>query len=72
MAIPAAIMAHFFEGRIQSAFHQIDELVFNLLPQIERFEGRVRFSRQSGGGDVGSRDVAAPEPPVQEKFPSAR
>ena len=72
VAIPAAIMAHYFEGRIQSAFHQIDELVFNLLPQIERFEGRVRFSRQSGGGDVGSRDVAAPEPPVQEKSPAAR
>lgn len=72
VAIPAAIMAHYFEGRIQSAFHQIDELVFNLLPQIERFEGRVRFSRQSGATDVSVREVAIPEPPVQEKSPAGR
>ena len=47
VAIPAAILSHYFEGRIQALFHQIDELVFSLMPQIERFEGRVRF------GDVG-------------------
>ncbi len=47
VAIPAAIVAHFFEGRIQSIFHQIDELLFNLLPQIERFEGRLRVNHQS-------------------------
>ena len=46
IAIPAAIAAHWFEGRIQSLFHKIDELLFNLLPQIERYEGRVRFGRQ--------------------------
>ena len=45
VAIPAAIFAHYFEGRIQTLFHQIDELLFNLMPQIERYEGRVRFSR---------------------------
>lgn len=50
VAIPAAIIAHYLEGKIQAAFYQIDELVFNLLPQIERFEGRVRFSKQSGSG----------------------
>ncbi len=50
VAIPAAVIAHYLEGKIQSAFHQIDELVFNLLPQIERFEGRIRFSRQPGSG----------------------
>ncbi len=55
VAIPAAIFAHYFEGRITSLFHQIDELLFNLMPQVERYEGRVRFSqkqaeeRSSGG-----------------------
>lgn len=44
VAIPAAILAHYFEGRIQRVFHQIDELLFNMLPQIERYEGRVRVS----------------------------
>jgi biopolymer transport protein ExbB len=57
VAIPAAICAHFFEGRIQTLFHQIDELLFNLLPQIERYEGRLRVSRQAlGEGDA---DLAA-------------
>jgi len=46
VAIPAAIIAHFYEGRIQALFHQIDELLFSLLPQIERFEGRLRVNRQ--------------------------
>jgi biopolymer transport protein ExbB len=48
VAIPAAISAHYFEGRIQKLFHHIDEMLFNLLPQIERYEGRVRFSRHMG------------------------
>jgi biopolymer transport protein ExbB len=51
IAIPAAVAAHWFEGRIQSLFHQIDELLFNLLPQVERYEGRVRFGRQPTDGD---------------------
>jgi biopolymer transport protein ExbB len=46
VAIPASIFAHYFEGRIQNLFHQIDELLFNLLPQIERFENRMRFAQQ--------------------------
>lgn len=45
VAIPAAVFSHFFEGRIQSLMFQVEEMVFNLLPQVERFEGRVRFSR---------------------------
>lgn len=61
VAIPCALFSHFFEGRIQSLFHQIDELVFSLLPQLERYEGRVRFSRQ-GVEDNGS---------VEEKQPVA-
>ena len=48
VAIPAAIFSHYFEGRILSLFHQIDELIFNLVPQLERYEGRVRFNRQGG------------------------
>ncbi len=47
VAIPAAIFAHYFEGRITTLFHQIDELLFNLMPQVERYEGRVRFSQKA-------------------------
>jgi biopolymer transport protein ExbB len=65
IAIPAAIAAHWFEGRIQSLFHQIDELLFNLLPQIERYEGRVRFGRQAGESEP------PPPPAVSDSAQSA-
>jgi len=63
VAIPAAITSHFYEGRIQSMFHEIDELLFNLMPHVERFEGRVRFSRQmEAGEDSNSSSGDAPVP----------
>ena len=54
VAIPSAFFSHWFEGKITSMFHQIDELLFNLLAQVERYEGRVRFSRHAGEGDAGA------------------
>lgn len=69
VAIPAAIFAHYFEGKIQSLFIQIDELLFNLMPQIERYEGRVRFGRgvdgqgeAVAGSDLGSSVPASAAP----------
>lgn len=50
VAIPAAICSHYFESRIIRLFHEIDEMLFNLLPQIERFEGRMRTTPHSLGG----------------------
>ncbi len=47
VAIPSAILSHFFEGRLQSLFHEIDDMLFHMLPQIERYEGRVRFTSQA-------------------------
>ena len=41
VAIPAAILAHYFEGRIQTLFREIDDLLQGLLPQLARFEGKV-------------------------------
>lgn len=51
VAIPSLFVSHCLEGWIQSYFRQIDELIFSLLPQLERYEGRVRFSRQSADGE---------------------
>ena len=51
VAIPAAILAHYFEGRIRDLFLEIDELLFSLMPQVERYEGRLRVSRQSLAGN---------------------
>jgi biopolymer transport protein ExbB len=45
VAIPALLMSHLLEGKILAAFHQIDELTFQLLPAVA--EGQ-------GGGDGGS------------------
>jgi len=61
VAIPAAVASHYFEGRIILFFHEIDELAFNLLPQLERYEGRLRFSRQSVDGDA---EGQAGDPPM--------
>ena len=45
VAIPAAVLAHWFEGRIQSLFRELDETLLGLMPQLERFEGRLRVSQ---------------------------
>lgn len=72
VAIPAAIFAHYFEGRIQTLFHQIDEMLFNLMPQVERFEGRVRFGRQAGAGELPESNEGVAAPPVAASSSGAR
>ncbi len=64
VAIPAAICAHYFEGKVQALFHQVDEMLFNLMPQVERFEGRVRFGRPSSDGDGAEATDNVPAPPA--------
>ena len=44
VANPAAVFSHYLEGKLQRLFHEVDELLFSLMPQIERFEGRMRFT----------------------------
>ena len=53
IAIPAAIISHFYENRIVQLMNEIEEMVFNLLPQFERYEGQVRFT-QGVGEDNGA------------------
>lgn len=52
VAIPAAVLAHYFEGRIQKLFRDLDELILSLLPNFERFEGKLRVNRQTLGGEA--------------------
>lgn len=47
IAIPAALLAHLFEGRIQRLFRELDEFILTLLPQFERFEGRLRGNHEA-------------------------
>ncbi len=60
VAIPAAILAHYFESRIQRLFRDLDELLFSLLPQVEQFEGQLRVRRQQLSGE--STDAPADNP----------
>lgn len=62
VAIPAAILAHVFESRIQGLFRELDETLLGLLPQLERYEGRLRVSRDQF-------DRPAAEPPAADKPP---
>lgn len=50
VAIPAAVLAHWLEGRIQANFREIDELLLNMLPQLEQYEGKLRLRRNSMEG----------------------
>lgn len=69
VAIPSAMLAHYFEGRIIALFHQIDELLFNLMPMVERYEGRVRFSQKMS--EDGGEAAAPPPAPTPQKQPAA-
>ena len=44
IAIPAAVLSHYFENRIVQLMNEIEELSFNMLPQFERYEGKLRFT----------------------------
>ena len=72
VAIPAAFFSHYFEGCIQSLFREIDEFTFNLLPQLERYEGRVRFGRHAEEGNGEPADKAEPVPPPPPAAASPR
>lgn len=51
IAIPAAILSHFYENRTIKLMNEIEEMVYNLLPQFERYEGQVRFTQGIGDRD---------------------
>ena len=68
VAIPAVCVSHYFEGKIQHLFADIDDLVYNLLPQLERYEGKLRVSRQQlSGTPDGSDGKENKESKVAEK-----
>lgn len=44
VAIPAAMIAHYLEGRILRGFRRVDDLVAEVLPQLERYENKGRLT----------------------------
>jgi len=59
VAIPSAILAHRYEGKIQELFREIDDLVQSVLPQLERYEGKLRMTKANL---VEATDESKPEP----------
>lgn len=66
VAIPSAMLAHFYETRIIALFHEIDEMLFNMMPLVERYEGRVRFGPRMTGDQPGGLEPS-PEVPAAGK-----
>lgn len=72
VAIPAAMLAHYFEGRVQSLLREVETLLETLLPQLERYEGKLRITRWEGASeaDVDGQPSPAPSTPAPS-LPSA-
>jgi biopolymer transport protein ExbB len=57
IAIPSAVLAHWFDQRIVGWFHKIEELAASLTPLMESFEGRLRTT--AGSNDWSANDHTA-------------
>lgn len=49
VAIPAAIFAHYFEGRILKQLHRVQEALRSIVPKLERYEGNIRYDLTESG-----------------------
>lgn len=55
VAIPAAVLAHYFEGRILRLMRRIEKLTSDLLPTLERYEGQridPQILKSAGDGSI--------------------
>jgi len=44
VAMPAAILAHWYEGKMQKLFYRMDHQLVNFVSYLEGLEGKVRFT----------------------------
>jgi len=72
VAIPAAVLAHYFEGRIQEFFRELEELVLGFLPQWERYEGKLRVNRATLSGEADAPPAVEPPPVERQPAPVGR
>lgn len=59
VAIPAAVLAHIFEGKILRSMRDIEGLAGALLPQVERYEGKLRLDKTTLESTDGRANEAA-------------
>ena len=68
VAIPAILVANMLEGRIERLLRDMEDVFLELLPQFERFEGKLRVTRKAGPAEKsgvilkGTAPKAAPAP----------
>jgi len=60
VAIPAVMLAHYFEGKIQRLFSQLDDITTRLVPALQRYEGRVRMGFSTGSAHDDDLDESEP------------
>lgn len=53
VAVVSIILANFLEGRIERRLRQLEALFLDLLPQLERYEGRLRLTEAVGDPEAG-------------------
>ena len=59
VAIPAAMIAHFLEGRIMRGYRDIDDLVDDVLPHLERYEHKGRVTPEQLRGEPAAAKAGA-------------
>jgi len=70
VAIPAAILAHLYEGRIRKLFRRLDETLLVLLPKLERFEGRLRLTKEQLEKSDGAPSAASATKQAKRRTPT--
>lgn len=69
VAIPAGVLAHYFEGRILKLFHELDDVTQTLIPHLERFEGRQRMKplAEKAPTEAATLEMPKSEPPADSE-----
>lgn len=53
VAVISVVLANFLEGRIERRLRQLEALFLDLLPQLERYEGRLRITESNSAAEPG-------------------
>jgi len=55
VAVISVVLANFLEGRIERILRQLEEIFLDLLPRLERYEGKIRIVENSTSEEPGIR-----------------
>ncbi|MDG1895384.1 MAG: MotA/TolQ/ExbB proton channel family protein [Fuerstiella sp.] len=55
VAVFSVVLANFLEGRIERLLRQMEAIFLDLLPQLERYEGRIRITESTAAEEAGIR-----------------